>query len=273
MSLAPTAPTGWRAWNLVQDTSGDPLLCSLTRADFWTGPVKYADRKPALAGAAEQSGIHAYGERQMLNHYLGFGLPIYGQVTFYGTVAVHETGYRAEKARIDRLFLRVCGMHPPVAHKESIGSMPRWCPVPRLPAGGADRYGETEIAWVYCCCDAPVERTQLSSSTLRMLAAALGERYGCEVQAADGPSGTQVVAPSPTHWTPGGCMGAIGKPLRLEEVTLPDSEAAPAEPDTARSDPSRRSSKWPDVTLPPSRIRESSNFGLRGAVTIARSGC
>jgi hypothetical protein len=91
---------------------------------------------------------------------------VYGQVTLHGEVCVHDIGYRAEHARIDRLFLRACGKHPP-----------RFA----APTGMLLIALLNHEPGSYCACDALAPHEWMSYEQLEELAGQLGDRYQCEV--------------------------------------------------------------------------------------------
>jgi hypothetical protein len=95
---------------------------------------------------------------------------VYGEVTLYGQVCAHEGGYRAEYARIDRLYLRACGRH------HAAGS-PTWAggDLFMLLADLESRNGS------YCGCDALTPQEWLSFEELSRLAEELSDTYQCEV--------------------------------------------------------------------------------------------
>lgn len=91
---------------------------------------------------------------------------VYGQVTLHGRVCVHETGYRAERARIDRLFLRASGRHAPTD----------------APTAGAFLLDVQDVTpGAYCACDALAPDEWLSYDELEVLARQLEDRYQCDV--------------------------------------------------------------------------------------------
>jgi hypothetical protein len=157
---------GWRGWRLT-DVAGTPRLQSVSARSTWDGPCFTSDMLPTLDGARRATGVHAYatpGQMQSLLH--GPAL-VYGQVTLYGEVCVHEMGYRAEHARIDRLFLRACGRHA--------------CrPFPRTGLSLFDHL-EMQRPGPYCACDDLEPHEWLSYEQLEVLAQQLGDRYQCDV--------------------------------------------------------------------------------------------
>ena len=100
-----TAPlVGWRAWSLCDDrlvgATGWPWASRIRRAwcASWHG-----------SGTADVPfdrcvcGLYAYKDRTTL---AALAASVWGQVSLWGQVAIHESGYRAEWARIDRLWTK-----------------------------------------------------------------------------------------------------------------------------------------------------------------------
>ncbi len=100
-----TAPlVGWRTWSLHDDrlvgATGWPWKARIRRA--WC--VSWHD--PGIADVPFDHcvcGLYAYKDRSAV---VAQGPSIWGQVTLWGRVAIHEGGYRAEWARIDSLWTR-----------------------------------------------------------------------------------------------------------------------------------------------------------------------
>ena len=188
---------GWRGWRLT-DVFGEPRLQSLTATDIWQGPIFTADAPPNMH-QRQRSGVHAYATPGQMASMLSYGPALaYGEVTLYGQVCRHEGGYRAEHARIDRLYLRACGRHRPDPGPPGI---------PMLLALLAQRERATVH---YCGCRALTEAEWLSYDELEALAAKLGDTYQCDVTIdTERPRGSfrtcphsrQEVRP-PTHTTP-----------------------------------------------------------------------
>lgn len=159
---------GWRGWRLVK-VNGSPLLQSLTAPDVWTGPVFTSDQRPGIDRTTSQKGIHAYRTPLAMQRLRSSAAIVYGQVTLNGQVCVHELGYRGERARIDRLFLRACGHHA-------------W-PVERHLLSVFDAVKElASPSRTFCGCDALQADEWLSYQQLEELAAMLAETYQCDVE-------------------------------------------------------------------------------------------
>lgn len=116
----------YRMWRLERSGT-DFRLRSVTMDDLWEGPILRADAKPdermattwriypSPAGQTPHFGIFAYrlcagalrcrDDRNQL-HFHGHGGPyVEGEVDLLGRVVVHEAGYRAEMARVVRLYV------------------------------------------------------------------------------------------------------------------------------------------------------------------------
>ena len=160
-----TGIEGWRGWRLA-DVDESPHLQSISAGDIWDGPCFTSDVLPFATRRGAPTGIHAYATPGQMQSVLRGPALVYGQVTLYGQVCVHETGYRAERARIDRLFLRACGRHAPV----------------NAPLTGVlllDVHNYEPGA--YCACDALSPHEWASYDRLEVLARQLGDRYQCDV--------------------------------------------------------------------------------------------
>jgi hypothetical protein len=143
-----TSPvTGWRGWRLVRNASGRPILRSMTRDTDWPGPVQSSDRSPLARGG--RSGIHCYATPGGLGRL--FDAVVYGEISLSGIVCVHETGYRGERATIDRLYLRACGIDQGNVHAE------------------------------YCGCRALGDDDWLQPDALQEMAESLSRTYQCDV--------------------------------------------------------------------------------------------
>jgi hypothetical protein len=172
-------------WRLLESREDGPLLVSPSACTVWEGPVLAADRRPAVEGPASRSGVYAHATPAGLAPSLlrAGDAVVYGEVTLFGVVCVHEAGYRAERARIDRLFLRQCGVHPvrPArATRVTLGT--REALELRLEVGeppGVQIAGRTFVR-AYCGCRGVAEPDWLSAASLEALANALGRRYGCD---------------------------------------------------------------------------------------------
>jgi hypothetical protein len=98
----------YRGWTL-NGSFNDPVLQSVAVSTLWPEPVLVADGKPAennhLAFTGRgKHGIYAY--KTARDFFDGHGSTfVWGQVVLYGTVVVHERGYRAERAMIKNLVL------------------------------------------------------------------------------------------------------------------------------------------------------------------------
>lgn len=165
------APSGgieaWRGWRLVE-SGGDAKLQSLTASDTWDGPCFTADVRPTVERRRAPTGIHAYATPGQLQSALRGPALVYGQVTLRGEVCVHETGYRAEHARIDRLYLRACGRHPRAAPARTGLLL-------------LDLLALDNTPHAYCACDALEPHEWLAWEDLEALATRLGDRYQCDV--------------------------------------------------------------------------------------------
>lgn len=163
----------WRAWRLVLGYDRAPRLVSLSRPDSWDGPATTCDLRPDTRGRGRQSGLHAWRTPGGLASSLGYSAAIvYGEVTLHGRVCVHQHGYRAEHARIDRLYLRACGLHRAPA-------------MPRLSGDFfmmvAQMQDYPRFAGAYCACRALAAEDWLPDGELERLATGLESRYRRDV--------------------------------------------------------------------------------------------
>lgn len=164
--LATRPVEGWRAWRLVRMHDGSPRLMSLSARDVWEQPVFVSSTRPAVTGPDGASGVHAYQSPAGLSSTLQHNpnAIVYGEVSLYGRTCVHEIGFRAERARIDRLYLRACGLH----QESDIAQ-----------GQGARRF--PEVSGMYCGCRALTGQEWLSYEGLEDIAAQLSTRYECDV--------------------------------------------------------------------------------------------
>lgn len=100
----------WRAWDLVV-RRGQPRLRSVTAYVEWEGPILRAGGKPAerlwlhhgaVPAMQGDYGIFAYNAPDRQELLLS---AVMGEVELFGRVVRHELGYRAEAARIRKLYL------------------------------------------------------------------------------------------------------------------------------------------------------------------------
>jgi hypothetical protein len=97
-----TAPLiGWRAWTLGADrligATGWPWRSRIRRA--WCATL----HGPGAPFDHCVCGLYAYKDRSVP---AALATSVWGQVSLWGEVAIHESGYRAEWARIDRLWTK-----------------------------------------------------------------------------------------------------------------------------------------------------------------------
>ena len=164
-----TSIRGWRGWRL-DNVGGSPMLRSLTRNDLWNSPIFHSDEPPSLTGGGRLAGIHAFRSPLPLQSLRSSGAVVVGEVTLAGHAVVHEMGFRAEHARIDRLFLRACGFHRnPFYTGPEPSLLMQYLMECSNPRGS------------YCAC-AELRRDEwLSYGELEQLAERLGHRYQCPV--------------------------------------------------------------------------------------------
>jgi hypothetical protein len=107
---------GYRSWYL--EDHGTLLLASVVRQNKWPGPVFRADGKPSpwdpwvnYKDQPEKKvfGIYAFDSPAPAVECEG---DVFGEVALSGTVVVHEEGFRAEVATIQRLVL-----HPSIRYE------------------------------------------------------------------------------------------------------------------------------------------------------------
>ena len=93
---------GWRGWTLhggrLVGATGWPWTSRIRRA--WCG-LWHSPGDVHVPFDRCVCGLYAYKQQAML---LTQTYPIWGQVSLWGQVAIHEYGLRAEWARIDRLW-------------------------------------------------------------------------------------------------------------------------------------------------------------------------
>lgn len=162
---------GWRCWRLLRLDDGTPILRALCRNDLWHGPLFISDRPPEVLRRHQRVGVHAYRTPGGLSRSLTswHNAVVYGQVTLDGYVCVHEMGYRAERARIDKLFVRACGLHARTGlHGEAV----------RPPLARA--HGESVAE--FCGCSGLAADEWLSYEELESIAISLAARYDCPVE-------------------------------------------------------------------------------------------
>lgn len=156
---------GWRGWRLA-DVGNGPTLRSISAPDVWDGPCFTSDALPT-AMRRKPPGVHAFATPGQLQSVLRGSALVYGQVTLHGEVCIHEMGYRAEHARVDRLFLRACGRHSPTPLADT-GLI--------LPDSLTAQQPES-----FCACDALTANEWLRYEELEFVASQLGDRYQCDV--------------------------------------------------------------------------------------------
>ena len=109
---------GYRFWRLGFDPAGEPVLWSVVAPYAWTDAVTERADISASGGSwtPHMQGIYAFSEIGSMRQRLTGGL-LAGVVRLWGRVAVHEQGYRAERAEIVTLL-------PPVqcmfCHREAV---------------------------------------------------------------------------------------------------------------------------------------------------------
>jgi hypothetical protein len=95
----------YRGWRLVEDERG-PALMSVTANVVWDGPILRAEGPPSEIppfGRSGTHGIYAYPDAARL---LNESQLVWGEIEVFGRVVIHETGLRAESARIRRILVR-----------------------------------------------------------------------------------------------------------------------------------------------------------------------
>lgn len=105
---------GWRVWGLSSlapttpraDTSSPLFLVSTFMVDFW----RPGTTMTACCGANTlRHGIHAFTTQAQAVEYMTQGRRplryVFGEVTLWGRVVIHERGYRAECAYPKRIFV------------------------------------------------------------------------------------------------------------------------------------------------------------------------
>lgn len=124
----------WREWLLIF-RDGEPFIRSLVREDVWEGPILRANEKPKdhtkLGDKTDTGhGIYAWPVTHRITEEVGFTFSmmrsaftrqmmgmaaeeepqppgkVEGEVELIGRVVRHEHGYRAEAARVVRLFVK-----------------------------------------------------------------------------------------------------------------------------------------------------------------------
>jgi hypothetical protein len=109
---------GYRFWRLGFDPAGEPVLWSVVAPYAWTEAVSEPADISAEGGSwtPHQQGIYAFSEIGSMRRRLTGGL-LAGVVRLWGRVAVHEQGYRAERAEIVTLLPPVQCM---LCHREAV---------------------------------------------------------------------------------------------------------------------------------------------------------
>ena len=104
---------GWRVWALSQaaggttnDKSGPLILKSTFMTNAWPpGKVMTA----CCGTRFLRHGLHAFSSRELTQEYMRAGLKplryVFGEVSLWGRVVIHEQGYRAALAYPKRLFV------------------------------------------------------------------------------------------------------------------------------------------------------------------------
>jgi hypothetical protein len=108
----------YRGWRLVEDERG-PALMSVTANVVWDGPILRADGPPSEIPPFHRSGTHGIYAYPSPNRLLEDDAAVWGEVEVFGRVIVHESGLRAENARIRRLLIR----RPEVSIARQTGAM------------------------------------------------------------------------------------------------------------------------------------------------------
>lgn len=133
--------TGWRAWGVRLATPRTPVLYSVTHAvpwpsDTWMVADCRYDHHPPAANCS--CGIYAARDRSQLDD-LGYAddymLRVIGEVGLAGRVVTGTQGWRAEKARVLRLWV-------PFEHWEFVELLNDTY---RVPVGLANTLGPEEI--------------------------------------------------------------------------------------------------------------------------------
>jgi hypothetical protein len=104
---------GWRAWGVasqipsyLRSETSDPLVLTST---FMVNVWPPGRAMTACCGTKFlRHGIHAFGRREHAEAYVGTGRQawyVYGEVSLWGRVVIHEHGYRAEFAYPKRIFV------------------------------------------------------------------------------------------------------------------------------------------------------------------------
>jgi hypothetical protein len=99
---------GWRVWKV----SEQGFLRSVFMSNMWPAGQPM---KACCAGTRLQHGIHAFSERYAAEEYLGDEIQtgidmhqsrcVFGRVSLWGNVIVHEAGYRAAYAYPRSIFV------------------------------------------------------------------------------------------------------------------------------------------------------------------------
>ncbi len=102
----------WRGWKVVGEAN-DLKLASMTVKSAWEGPVLHSPTPPNNAqpvdrtgdnGVRGSHGIYGLKHSKQLLEQVSYA-DVWGEVLLYGKVVVHEKGYRAEHAMIQRLLV------------------------------------------------------------------------------------------------------------------------------------------------------------------------
>lgn len=135
---------GYRAWSI----SSSFKLKALTASHTMDGPVDWNPKKPPInwkgfiAATWDQNlrqedyiGFFALKNPELLFKALGYSEMVYARVSLYGTVIEHDIGFRAQRLRIDRLWIN--GMYTDFLTIEIISTMEETyqCDVDVIPVG------------------------------------------------------------------------------------------------------------------------------------------
>lgn len=135
---------GFRQWRLTMDEDNKPILASVSNSDGrWPGPIIHAHKKPEL----HVDHVGLYAMKPICAHWnlKDPGMTVCGDVEMWGTVIEHEHGYKAEHARIVRLYVHPGGWVP-WEDSNSIAAATR--AIQRILAGSTLSIGGTALGTV-----------------------------------------------------------------------------------------------------------------------------